>query len=239
MFVTQEGHRRNCNHVYSPGSQIDYEEGQSIFVKTDFIREFFHEFRGQKRFVLVSGLSDYSPSTFFTDQELFKLLENPLLIEWRAQNVCTEHPKLKHIPIGLEDTQSKLDFCEKYSDELKQIPKMEKVYTNFSPDTNPHERENFVSHSQKTDFETYMKDMARYKYVLCPMGNGIDTHRFWEAQVCGCIPIVRCPKEFLPTYKNVPYICLPGLCFARLGHPYIVHRRESIFMLKNYPSIPV
>lgn len=228
MFQTQNGHRDSCDTVYTPGKPLVYTVGQSIFVKTDYIREFF-SLNLKVPYILVTSVSDYSPSTFFTDSELFSLLDRPEIIEWRAQNVCTIHPKLKHIPIGLEDTPSKIAFCEKYQGELRSIPKQDAVYTNFTPDTNPHERNCFASEiPERVDFETYMRTMAGYKYVMCPMGNGIDTHRFWEAQVCGCIPIIRCPYEFLQTYKGLRYVCLPGYCYARLGHPSLVQKRKSI-----------
>ncbi len=32
---------------------------------------------------------------------------------------------------------------------------------------------------------------AEFAFVLCPEGNGPDTHRFWEALVLGCVPVVR------------------------------------------------
>jgi hypothetical protein len=31
----------------------------------------------------------------------------------------------------------------------------------------------------------------RYKYVICPRGNGIDTHRVWEALYLGVVPVVH------------------------------------------------
>jgi len=231
MYVTQNSHRESCDVVYIPDEPFIHTPGQSIFVKTDYVRDFFSKISMNAPFVLVTGVSDYSPSTFFTDEQLLKLLENPLLLEWRAQNVCFEHPKLIHLPIGLEDTPEKLDFCQKYEMELKSTPKIDNIYTNFTPDTNPHERNCFNSDvKEKIDFQTYIRTMAGYKYVMCPMGNGIDTHRFWEAQVCGCIPVVRCPKEFLPTYAGVPFISIPGTCYARLGHPDIIKELESIFV---------
>jgi hypothetical protein len=231
-FVTQKGHEHACDVVYTPGTPPVHTANQSIFVKTDYIRQFFHEFVPTEPYTLVTGLSDYSPSTFFTDPELFSLLSRPELTEWRAQNLCTAHPKLKHLPIGLEDTPSKLEFCEKYQDELRAVPKKDMVYSNFTPDNNPHERNCFVSDTTgRQNFEDYMWSMAGYKYVMCPMGNGIDTHRFWEAQVCGCIPIVRCPKEFLPTYEGLSYVSLPGVCYARMGHPGIVQHKESILII--------
>jgi len=240
MYVTQNSHRDNCDVVYKPGEPLTYTAGQSIFVKTDYIRQFFSETKPVS-YTLVTGVSDYSPSTFFTDEQLLQILDNPLIIEWHAQNVCTDHPKLVHLPIGLEDTPEKLEFCQKYEVELKSIPKIDAVYTNFTPDTNPHERNCFNSEvKEKMDFSTYMRTMAGYRYVMCPMGNGLDTHRFWEAQVCGCIPIVRCPKEFLPTYKNVPYISLPGWCYARMGHPALVQKRESVLKMTHpFRSVPL
>jgi hypothetical protein len=231
-YMTQKTHERQCDVVYRPGYIINYTVNQSIFVKTDYIVQFFQEFKGTLPYILVTGDSDFSPSTFFTDQELFSFVSHPALIEWRAQNLCTTHPKMKHLPIGLGDTPSTIAFCKKYKDELRAVPKKELVYSNFTPDNNQQERNCFINDiHERLDFEDYMWTMAGYKYVMCPMGNGIDTHRFWEAQVCGCIPIVRCPKEFLPTYDNFPYISLPGVCYARMGSPNLVEKRESIFVM--------
>lgn len=237
VFFTQRGHERSCNVIYIPGVPFHYKPYQSIFVKTDYIRRFFDDFKGTNPYILVTGDSDYSPSTFFSDQKLFTLLNCSNLIEWRAQNLCTIHPKMKHLPIGLGDTPSTIAFCENYKDELRAVHKKDMVYLNFTPETNPDERNCFASElHEKTDFEKYMWTMAGYKYVMCPMGNGIDTHRFWEAQVCGCIPIVRCPKEFLPTYDGFQYISLPGVCYARLGCPHLVKKRESIFVLRIHQN---
>ena len=35
-----------------------------------------------------------------------------------------------------------------------------------------------------------MRDIKSSKFVLCPRGNGIDTHRIWESLYMGSIPIV-------------------------------------------------
>jgi len=236
MFVTQASHRDMCDVVWPAHPII---AGQRLFVKTDYLADYVAQSWGLPRHTLVTGLSDYSPSTFMSDDQIRSLFDRPNIVEWYAQNVCTVHPKLKHLPIGLEDTPSKLDFCTRYGQQLRDTPKAETVYTNFSPATNPHERNCFAtSAGPKVSFEEYMRTMATHKYVMCPMGNGIDTHRFWEAQVCGCIPIVRCPKEFLATYADVPYISIPGICHARFGHPNLVVQRESVFA-QNRPSVPV
>jgi hypothetical protein len=37
----------------------------------------------------------------------------------------------------------------------------------------------------------YAKLTEKYKFVACPRGNGLDTHRFWETLYRGSIPIVK------------------------------------------------
>ena len=47
--------------------------------------------------------------------------------------------------------------------------------------------------------------MSQYAFVLCPPGNGLDTHRTWEALVLGCIPVVK--TSGLDTlYANLPVL---------------------------------
>ena len=43
---------------------------------------------------------------------------------------------------------------------------------------------------QVTDPNLY-KELSLYKFVLCPPGAGVDTHRLWESLYLNCIPIVE------------------------------------------------
>lgn len=40
----------------------------------------------------------------------------------------------------------------------------------------------------------YLRDIKYSKFVFCPRGNGIDTHRLWETLYMGSIPIVKYEK---------------------------------------------
>lgn len=40
------------------------------------------------------------------------------------------------------------------------------------------------------DYPTYLQALAAHKFCLCPSGNGINSHRFWEAQYLQSIPII-------------------------------------------------
>jgi hypothetical protein len=37
---------------------------------------------------------------------------------------------------------------------------------------------------------SYLRHMRDYRLVVCPRGNGLDTHRFWEALYVGALPVV-------------------------------------------------
>ena len=60
----------------------------------------------------------------------------------------------------------------------------------------------------KKSKEDYFKELASHKYAICPEGNGIDTHRFWECLYMNVIPI--CKKNILYEYysKHFPIILL-------------------------------
>ena len=35
----------------------------------------------------------------------------------------------------------------------------------------------------------YLQKLRTCRFVVCPRGNGLDTHATWEALMCGCVPI--------------------------------------------------
>jgi hypothetical protein len=78
------------------------------------------------------------------------------------------------------------------------------VYMNFAVGTYPAERQpvwgRFVDKTWVTvgtpvstleGRKTFLEDIRNHSFVLCPRGNGIDTHRLWETLYMGSIPIVR------------------------------------------------
>lgn len=41
------------------------------------------------------------------------------------------------------------------------------------------------------DFPRFLDNVYNHKFVICPQGNGIATHREWEALYMGSIPIQK------------------------------------------------
>jgi hypothetical protein len=87
------------------------------------------------------------------------------------------------------------------------------LYVNFSSSTHEGRKKIIDAVSQvpkvtlgePVDFESYLMQMAKHKFCLCPRGNGIDTHRFWEAQYLNTIPIVL-SRDWTPAYSNLPIL---------------------------------
>ena len=75
---------------------------------------------------------------------------------------------------------------------------------NFTSKTNLKKRENLlkiVNQMKNIEFGQmdftnhgrirYLQNLRENSFVLCPEGNGIDTHRLWETLYRGAIPLVR------------------------------------------------
>ena len=50
---------------------------------------------------------------------------------------------------------------------------------------------NFVDMVEPTkDHASYLSELATYKWVVSPKGNGVDCHRLWECLYAKCVPLV-------------------------------------------------
>ena len=50
-----------------------------------------------------------------------------------------------------------------------------------------------------------MEDLASSKFVISPRGNGLDTHRIWEALYVGSFPVVK-TSSLDPLYADLPIV---------------------------------
>ena len=78
------------------------------------------------------------------------------------------------------------------------------VYMNFNISTYPQERQHVYNLFSNKDWVTtgttintlagrtdYLREIKAHNFVLCPRGNGVDTHRLWETLYMGSIPITK------------------------------------------------
>lgn len=58
----------------------------------------------------------------------------------------------------------------------------------------------FISYTQ------YIEGLKDYMFVISPEGNGIDTHRTYEALMAGCVPIVEADANIVSKYSGLPVL---------------------------------
>jgi hypothetical protein len=201
---------------------------KTIFVYTHLL-DYFEKYiapRLHNDFVLVTHNSDDAVGL-----SRLALLNHPNLVAWFAQNAHVAHSKLRPLPIGMANSQwgeSRVNFLFEQSQHLE---KSKLVYANFSVATHPSRVAALsaansapaVTIQSGVSFEDYVTELAKHKFCLCPRGNGLDTHRFWEAQYLDCIPIIV-KDDWIPAYSGLPILVLDSweaLATTNLDEMYI------------------
>jgi hypothetical protein len=198
-----------------------------IFCKTDFI---FNEFELISKIpndvILITGNSDYP-----IDESRFHLKPNNVK-KWYAQNAIANDECLIPLPIGLEN---KLDSVRPghgigYYDRVlekeqllsRSITKqpIKKYYSNFNVETNYLYRSKIKSiceNSPHIDWEEsnlslteFFDKILDYEAIICPIGNGVDTHRLWEVLYSNRTPITIRVGNFkiYELYEKLPVVIL-------------------------------
>jgi len=153
-----------------------------------------------------------------SDRKITKKLFNKkpnCVSEWYSINVHFKNKALIPIPLGLAPYRNtKSVILNDFSDLKYNTFKDQLIYANFNINTNYFHRSRasnfYIKHYTKElinqkNYSEYLKDLKKYKFALCPWGNGIDTHRFWEALYCGVIPITK--KHYLyESFNGLPMV---------------------------------
>lgn len=126
--------------------------------------------------------------------------ENVLI--WFTQNVNIKHKCIQSIPIGIEND---IWYPDKKDKMLRKVLKRKifknLLYINHNIKNNVEKRlkpyEVLGNRSWVTTgngingqgFDIYLDNLYNHPFVVCPEGNGMDTHRVWECLYIGTIPI--------------------------------------------------
>jgi hypothetical protein len=204
--------------------------GNNIFVcKTDFLLADFKKIsKIPNNVILVTGNSDIPiDSSYFS-----KLPSN--VYKWYAQNATFSNEKIIPIPLGIENfdfalrkghgvkyrrVEEKIDLLSKESG----ITPTKFIYANFSISTNTSYRQtiyDFVKKIPYIDLEDpvlsvseFYNKILDYKMILCPIGNGIDTHRLWEVLYSKRVPVIIRINEckIYDLYTKFPILILDDI----------------------------
>lgn len=192
--------------------------GKVVFCKIDHALCFFEKLRlTRRRVILITGEGDL-PCDEFRQKYL-----PANVVRWFATNVTYPHPRVTALPLGLGAASDPVTLSsDQIVDGRNQSPPREKwLYVNFRPQTNPSVRQPIFDHfasmassqswitlenpDDQGGGEKYLQNLISHKFVLCPPGNGVDTHRMWESLAAGAIPVVLRSMAMEP-FKELPIL---------------------------------
>ena len=217
-YVTGMGFRNRCHLIFDEfyqGNESDiFEDGQVVFIKTDFVPVFFERIMPSIKYNVKIVTHN---SALGINENYIDFLNHPQVLSWYAQNANFFHEKLSSIPLGLANSRwehGNISELIKITEE-KNI-KNHLLYMNFDISTNIDKRKivfdmfhdkPFVLKAERKSFKGYLEDLSVSKYALSPAGAGIDCHRIWECIAVGTIPIVENCHN-ISFYKNLPILII-------------------------------
>jgi len=137
-----------------------------------------------------------------------------------TQNLSIEpDERIIPLPIGIANSMwshGNLNIWKRVLETNILVNKSNYIYFNFKITTNIIKRKKCydtiiskkIPNLPNTDYLNYLTILSSYKFAICPEGNGLDTHRFWECLYLKVIPI--CLKNHITEYysKNFPIVLL-------------------------------
>lgn len=212
IFISE----KNAASVTYKSTMLHISDGDTIFCRTDYIDELFYLIKKTEKINLK--LITHQTDENISSKLVQKLPKN--FSFWFGINKDTNSQKVISIPIGLAgDFADKnlhiKNFNEKKIKKFDLKSKEPKIYINFQKNTNNIERglaintlkesERVVISEPNLSKSEYKKDLEKFIFVLCPWGNGYDTHRIWETLYAGSIPIVK-PHNTFEYLENLPVL---------------------------------
>lgn len=143
---------------------------------------------------------------------------------WFAMNCEVIHDKVIPVPLGVTDTS----WCDIIGDldviiETNKLERNIKNLCYFNCNTKRRDaglkdrlmiqkgfsKRDWVTFGTfertKSGHKRFIEDIYNHKFVFCPRGNGVDTHRLWMALYLGTIPIVKDHITYR-TFKHLPIV---------------------------------
>lgn len=205
----------NDHRIVYVNPKIKLKENDVIFCNSHYVKYLFRDLKScnLKNLKLITHQSDIP-----INESLYSKKPD-CISNWYGINIEYQAYDLTPIPIGLSNYYSPKNLFYNHfkNKDLAVSKKLDVIYVNFNVSTNRKVRakllkslqnkESFYIEKENKDLNGYLNSLIKYKYVLCPEGNGIDTHRFWETIYSGSIPVSK-KHTTLNTSQGLPVILI-------------------------------
>lgn len=210
QFITGNRLAARCRYVINFDELYVNEDVKNDwwFCRSEFIEHFFARHEPAGEYVLFSHNSDRS-----IDRSLRRFLRRPRLRAWFAANVDLRHPKLHALPRGIADRKWKHgDGAAIARVQMEGFEKTELFDASYDISTYPPAREycrdqTGMEPAPRREFEAYLRSLASSYFCIAPRGNGIDTHRTWEALLLRSVPVVT-RSILTEQHPDIPFVVL-------------------------------
>ena len=190
-------------------------DGDVIFCKGDFIFELFTILNKLKNTDNISILTHQMAKPAIS-KELFDL--RPSCVKfWYALNVGHDDPFLLPVPLGLGNEYANANLqIEEIRNTVNTSPENHKrntILVNFDTSTS-YKREkvkmyykdfSWATNEEIKSKQSFIENLNQNKYVACPEGWGLDTHRYWESLYFGVIPVVNNSYDYNKLHTPAQY----------------------------------
>jgi hypothetical protein len=163
-----------------------------VAVYVDFLHRFIEKFDSFKNVkVVLSHNGDYIPD----ENIVVKWLNDNSDVKFYAQNLTFEHPRAFILPIGQANSMWPHGDKKAWQDLIVKDKTVDVLKTYCSNTHNSRMNlNNLVNDKIKTisnlNYNDFINKLSSSKFVICPPGNGPDTHRLWETLTVGAFPIL-------------------------------------------------
>lgn len=216
-YVSKYKHANNPHtYIILPGDHDNFynvngdnlkqiSQHKSIFIFGNMARSFFNIVAPNlsHEYVLLIHNSDENIDEYYRHW----IDANPNITRIFAQNAMINHPRLEAVPIGIANWMWPWGNDDMIANTT--APKTELCYVQFNEKTNHTARiaawspSKYFGVAPNLSFPEYILLLARHKFAICPVGNGADTHRFWECLYVGTIPVVLGGHPLLEHWKRI------------------------------------
>ena len=209
--------------------RVKLKKANSIFVVSHLLEALIADYSDDfSSSYILAGNSDFefTRNISFPDQLKTIFLQNSFISD--SKRVFT-------LPIGVENisyARNGIPSLLKYKNNWnsRKYTLMVGPFGNSHPDRDGlyESYENFSSpkvllQNMRMSPRKFTNRMNDSKFVLCPRGNGIDTHRAWEALYRGCIPILKIDEWS----RSLAWLKLPFLLVDDLGASTVFRAIEN------------
>jgi len=219
-FISSQKYKHLCIDSLNIAEQMKKTDMQTLFCYIPLLETHLQQLADAlSHLTNPITLFFHNGDTTFTQTHANTLLQMKNVSCIYTQNLSiSPHDKLKPLPIGIANSMWAHGNIYTWVLRLQMsLPKkMHMVYFYFDVNTNVHKRKSCfdvmrtkgLDVQPKRSLSDYIQTLSTFKFAICPEGNGIDTHRFWECLYLKVVPI--CPRNVITEYysKLFPVILL-------------------------------